>query len=332
MFPKEIKMRICFRGAVWVAALATPLLLVCGPSIGAQQVPHVLVVGPVKNYGPLIAGVAEGLQSAGFGASGIQIDYRNASSPDEAKAAVGAAIDTDVNAMVTIFGLSTQAASAATTKIPIIFCPVADPVAAKLVASTDAPGGNLTGVASADAAASRRRLGAFRQVLPKLKRVAVLFDSSFPPDRVQMANLEQVAPAAGIALLSRAVDDENAVIGALRSLGPGDADAILILKDSLLREAGEELKSAALDQKLPILVGDPDLATFPGVLAAVGPNQRELGRICGRTTARILHGASPATLPIEHTSFELLVNLKSAAHLGIVVPERALKQAVSVIR
>jgi putative ABC transport system substrate-binding protein len=324
-------MRIYFRGAVGFAALAATLLLVSGPRTWAQQVPHVLVIGPVKNYGPLIAGVAEGLQSAGFGGSGIKIDYRDASSPDEAKAAVGAAI-ADVSAMVTIFGPSTQAASAATTKIPIIFCPVADPVAAKLVASTDSPGGNLTGVASADAEASRRRLGAFRQVLPKLKRLAVLFDSSFAPDRVQMANLEQVAPAAGIALLSRAVGDENAFIGALRALGPGDADAILILKDSLLRAAGEELKSAAMAQKLPILVGDPDLATFPGVLAAVGPNQRELGRICGRTTARILHGASPSTLPIEHSSFDLLVNLKTAGRLGIVVPERALKQAVSVIR
>ena len=149
--------------ALSVAALAAALLLVSGPRLWAQQVPHVLVVGPLDNYGPLLAGLSEGLQSAGFtDASRIRIDHRNASSADEAKAAIGAAIDTGVDAIVTVFGPSTQAASAATTKIPIVFCPVADPVAAKFAASSDAPGGNLTGIASADAEASRQRLAAFR--------------------------------------------------------------------------------------------------------------------------------------------------------------------------
>jgi putative ABC transport system substrate-binding protein len=84
-------------------------------------------------------------------------------SADEAKSAIGAEIDTRLDAIVTVFGPSTQAASAATTQIPIVFCPVADPVASKYAASNEAPGGNLTGVASTDAEASRRRLAAFRQ-------------------------------------------------------------------------------------------------------------------------------------------------------------------------
>jgi putative tryptophan/tyrosine transport system substrate-binding protein len=327
-------MQIRFRGrAVPVAALTAVFLLACGPRLWARQAPHVLVVGPLDNYGALLAGVLEGLHSAGFtDASRIGIDTRNASSPDEAKAAIGAALDTGVDAIVTVFGPSTQAASAATTKIPIIFCPVADPVASKLVVSNDAPGGNLTGVATADAEASRRRIAAFRQVLPKLKRLAVLFDSGFTPDRVQMKNFEEIAPANGIVLVSRAIADESAAVAALQGLGRSDADAIFILKDSLLRHAGDELKSAALGQKLPILVGDPDLVEFPGVVAAVGPNQQDLGKICGHTTARILKGAKPADLAVEHPAFDLLVNLKSAQRLGVVVPERAVKHAVRVIR
>jgi putative ABC transport system substrate-binding protein len=319
--------------ALSVVALTAALLLACGGRAWAQQVPHVLVVGPLDNYGALVAAVSESLQSAGFAdPARVRIDIRNAGSADEAKAAIGAAIDAGVNAIVTVFGPATRAASAATTKIPIVFCPVADPVAAKLAASNDAPGGNLTGVASADAEASRRRLAAFRQALPELKRLAVLFDPGFPPDRVQIKNLEHIAPSAGVTLVSRAVDDESAAVAALRGLGPGDADAIFILKDTLLRGAGEELKRAATEQKLPILVGDSDLVTFPGVVAAVGPNQQDLGRICGRITASILKGAKPGDLPIEHSTFELLVNLKSAGRLGLVVPEPALKQAVQVIR
>jgi putative ABC transport system substrate-binding protein len=100
----------------------------------------------------------------------------------------------------------------------------------------------------------------------------------------------------------------------------------------MLRQAGDALKSAALGQKLPILVGDPDLIEFPGVVAAVGPNQQELGKICGHTTAKILKGAKPANLAIEHPAFDLLVNLKSAQRLGVVIPEGALKHAVRVIR
>jgi putative ABC transport system substrate-binding protein len=233
---------------------------------------------------------------------------------------------------VTVFGPSTQAASAATIEIPIVFCPVADPVASRFAASNDAPGRNLTGVASTDGEASRRRLSAFRQVLPRLKRLAVLFDSSFPPDRVQITNFEQIAPPSGVVIVSRSVDDESASVAALRALGRNDADAILILKESMLRHAGDELKQAAMEQKLPILVGDPDLVTFPGVVAAVGPSQQELGKTCGQMIARILHGEKPAGMSIEHPLFELIVNLKSANRLGVVVPKQALEHAVKVIR
>jgi putative tryptophan/tyrosine transport system substrate-binding protein len=319
------------RGA-WVAALMTGALL-SAPLSGAQQIPHILVLGPLEDYAALIDGLWKGLQSSGFtDSSKIRFDIRNVHSADEAKTAIGAEIDTGLDAIVTVFGPSTQAASAATTQIPIVFCPVADPVASKYAASNEAPGGNLTGVASTDAEASRRRLAAFRKVLPGLKRLAVLFDSGFPPDRVQIANFEQIAPSSGVALVSRSVDDEAATVAALKALGPGDADAILILKEALLRHAGDELKHAASEQKLPLLVGDPDLVTFPNVVAAVGPSQQELGKSCGRMTARILKGEKPAGIPIEHPVFELVVNLKSAERLGVTVPKQALGEAVRVIR
>jgi putative tryptophan/tyrosine transport system substrate-binding protein len=321
------------RPAVSVATLAAFVLLISAAQVGAQQVPHVLVVGPLEDYGALIGGLWQGLKSGGFtDISRIHLDIRNAHTPDEAQAAISAGIATGPSAIVTVFGPSTQAASAATTQIPIVFCPVADPVASKFAASNDVPGRNLTGVASTDSEASRRRLAAFRQVLPRLKRLAVLFDSGFPPDRVQITNLEQIAPSSGILIVSRSVHDESASAAALKALGRNDADAILILKESMLRHAGDELKNAAMEQKLPILVGDPDLVSFPGVVAAVGPSQPELGKTCGQMTARILHGEKPAGMRIEHPVFELIVNLKSANRLGVVVPKQALRHAVRVVR
>ncbi len=158
-------------------------------------------------------------------------------------------------------------------------------------------------------------------MLPGLKRLAVLFDPGFPPDKIQMNNLDQVAPSTGITLVSRPVEDGNAAMAALRDLGSNEADAIFILKEATLRHAGPELRRVAWQQKLPILVTDPELVvTFPAALAAVGTYPRELGMACGRITARILKGARPADLPIEHPDFELLLNLQTAQRLGVTDP------------
>ena len=315
--------------AASVAMIAAAVLVTAAPRSWAQEVsPRVLVVGPmVKIDGRLFIeglweGLKEGVKPGDSDLSRVRLDIKSVLSADAAKAVIGPAIDTGgVKAIITIYGQSTQAAIAATTKIPIVFCPVADAVAAKLVASNEAPGGNLTGVANGDAEASRTRLDAFHQVLPGLKRLAVLFDPGFPPDKTQMKSLDQVAPSAGITLVSRPVENGNAALAALRDLGSNDADAILVLKEATLRNAGPELRRVAWQQKLPILVTDPELViTFHATLAAVGPNQRELGKTCGRMTARILNGAKPADLPVEHPVFELLLNLNSAQHLGITVP------------
>jgi putative ABC transport system substrate-binding protein len=315
-------------GAASVAMIGAVVLATAAPCLWAQQdSPHVLVIGPmVKIDGRLfieglLEGLREGAKSGDSDMSQVRLDIKSVVSADAAKAAIGPAIDAGVKAIVTIYGQSTQAAIAATTKVPIVFCPVADAVVAKLVASNEAPGGNLTGVASGDAEASRRRLDAFRQMLPGLKRLAVLFDPGFPPDKTQMKNLEQVAPSIGITLVSRPVEDANAAMAALKALGPDEADAIFILKEATLRRAGPGLKRVAWEQKLPILVTDRELVfTFPAALASVGTNPRELGMTCGRITARILKGAKPADLPIEHPDFELLLNLQTAQRLGITVP------------
>src|SRR2546428_11923556 len=119
-----------------VAVLAGTLLLGPGPRSRAEQASHILVVGPIDGYGALLGGVSEGLQSAGLAdAPPIRIDIRNARSGDEAKAAIGTALEAGVHATGTRFGPPPQAARAATTTLPPLFCPVADPGAPKPVVS-----------------------------------------------------------------------------------------------------------------------------------------------------------------------------------------------------
>jgi putative tryptophan/tyrosine transport system substrate-binding protein len=209
---------------------------------------------------------------------------------------------------------------------------VADPVATKLVAAAEAPAGHLTGVATADPEATRRRVAAFRQVLPGLRRLGVVFDPGFPPDRVQLANLERIATAADLALVKREAGDAETAARVLRALTPGEVDAVFMLTEPPLRRGGTEIGRAAVDRRVPLLVGDPDLITVPGVIASIGPNQREMGLLAGEMTARILHGATPATLPVAHPSFDLIVNLKAASEVGVEVPASAVRDAARVVR
>ena len=145
-------------GAASVAMIAAVVLATAAPPSWAQQVPpHVLVVGPMVKIdgrlfiGGLLEGLREGSNPGDTDLSQVRLDIKNVVSADAAKAVIGPAIDAGVKAIVTIYGQPTQVATAATSKIPIVFCPVADAVASKLVASNEAPGGNLTGVASGDA-------------------------------------------------------------------------------------------------------------------------------------------------------------------------------------
>ena len=314
--------------AASVARMAAVVLVAAAPVAGAQEAPpHVLVAGPmVKIDGRMfVGGLLEGLQESGKAGgsdlSQVRLDVKNVVSADAAKAVIGPAVDAGAKVIVTIYGQATQAATATTTKVPIVFCPVADPVAAKLVASNEVPGGNLTGVASGDVEASRRRLAAFQQLLPRLKRLAILFDPGFPPDATQMKSLVQVAPSTGITLVLRPVENAKAAMAALQTLGPDQADAIFILKEAALRHPAPELKRLAWQQKLPILISDPDLVVdFRAAMAAVGPRPWDLGKACGRMAARILQGAKPADLPVDHPDFESLLNLQTVQRLGITIP------------
>jgi putative tryptophan/tyrosine transport system substrate-binding protein len=304
------------------------------PPAGAAsgQVPHVLIVGPTDNYANLIAGISQGVQAGGFpDASKVRLDVQNVKSFAQAKQTVTAALGVGADVVVAVFGQSTRAARDATATVPIVFCPVADPVQAKYVESLEAPGGNLTGVASADPKAVGERLDAFRQLLPALRRLAVFYDSTSSLDKTVLANLEQTAPARGLRIVPREVADPDHARQVLRELDRSQADAVFFLGDAFLRRAGEAIGGVALERALPILVGDPDIEA-PAVVVAIGPNQEKMGRICGEAAARILKGAKPAAIPVAHPPFDLVVSLKQAQALGLKVPEAALARATRVIR
>jgi putative ABC transport system substrate-binding protein len=312
-----------------VAALAAAALAAAAPG---AEVPHVLVVGPTDNYANLIAGVAEGVQAGGFAdATRLRLEVQNVKSFAQAKQAVTTAVGAGADVIVAVFGQSTRAAREGAKDTPVVFCPVADPVQAEYVRSPEAPGGSLTGVASADRHAVGQRLDAFRQVVPGLSRLVVFFDSTSSLDKTVLANLQQTAPARGLTIIPREVADPDHAQQVLREIDRTQADAVFFLGDAFLRRAGEAIGAVALERKLPLLVGDPDIEA-PAVVVAIGPNQEKMGRICGDMAARIVKGAKPSEIPVAHPPFDLVVNVKAATALGLALPETALQKATRVIR
>ena len=222
-------------------------------------------------------------------------------------------------------------AKAATATIPIVMVSVADPVGTGLVASLARPGGNITGVTNIVAELAAKRLELLKEMVPSATRVAVIINPDNPNAAPQMKSAQAAAKTLGIelspivAVRSRA-DLEQALEAAAR----GAPESIRMI-DPLAAVLRRETVALAAKLRLPIIYPAPEDAELGGLMAygADIPNQY---RQVATFVAKILRGAKPADLPVEQpTTFELVLNLKSAKALGIKVPPTILVRTNRVI-
>src|SRR5262249_1818322 len=191
------------------------------------------------------------------------------------------------------------------------------------------PGGNLTGVFLDFPAFSGKWLELLREVVPGLARVAVLWDPATGP--IQVRGLESAARPVGIqlhVLEVRIVDD---FAGAFRAAMPAQPNAVIALSSPHVRNNSQHLAALALTHHLPAMTLFPGFARDGGLMA-YGPDLDRFRQVA-RLVVKILHGATPADLPIERpTEFKLVINLKTAQELGLTIPPTLLFQADEVIR
>lgn len=225
-----------------------------------------------------------------------------------------------------------RAAQQATRTVPILFAGVNDPVGSGLVGNLARPEGNTTGLSNQSEELLAKYVEIMRELLPRLKRVAILFNPSNGSHPKMLEKLRTTAAEFEIATQPFAVRspaDLDAVLGAIAKYRP---DALLPIRDAMLNSENKRVVAFALEQRLPTFAGAGSLVRAGSLMSYAAP-QLAICRRSAYYVKRILEGAKPAELPVEQpTTFELVINMKTAKSLGITVPRSLLVRADEVIQ
>ena len=215
---------------------------------------------------------------------------------------------------------SAIAAKSVTTTIPIVFMNAADPVAVGLVASFNRPGGNVTGATLLSAELVAKRMGILRDLLPSVKKIAMLVNPTRPGIEAQKAQVQEAAQALGLALHILDASSERDIDAVFEAVVRQKDGALVVAPDALFLDRRVQIADLATRYRVPTMY---ELRNYveAGGLISYGATSLDLYRKGGALTAQILAGKKPADLPVlQPTKYELVINLKTAKALGIDVP------------
>jgi putative ABC transport system substrate-binding protein len=227
--------------------------------------------------------------------------------------------------------LAALAAKRATSTIPIVMVNAGDPLGTGLVASLARPGGNVTGMSVMAPELGGKRLELLKELLPRLARVAVLWNAANPFSALVFKQVQAASGTLGIEVQSlelRSPDDFDGAFEAVRKQRP---DAMITAEDPLIFNYRKRIADFAAGQQLPWLSGLSEFAAAGGLIS-YGANTADLYHRAAGYVDKILKGAKPADLPVQQPAkFELVINLKTAKALGVTVPPSLLARADKVI-
>jgi putative ABC transport system substrate-binding protein len=236
-----------------------------------------------------------------------------------------------VNILVVAGAPAAYAAKNATSVVPIVMTNAADPVGNGLVASLARPGGNITGLSDFNASLVTKLLDLLKEAVPAASRVGVLSNPSNPANPPQIRQLQAVAPASRIAVISYEATSVAEVDRAFAAMAAANLKAIIVLGDPLLGADPARITAFARKHRLPTMFAGSRAVELGGLMS-YGTNFEDLYRGAAGYVDRILKGARPADLPVEQpTKLELVVNLATAKALGLKIPQSILLRADRVI-
>ena len=275
-------------------------------------------------------GVIEALKAAGYTPGDtLKVEYQSAQGNPATAAQIArqfAGARPDV--IVPISTPSTQAVVAATRDIPVVFTAVTDPVGAQLVKSLEKPGANVTGVS--DMAPVAEHVALIREIVPSVKRLGVLYNAGEPNSVSLVKALKDEAQKAGLTVVEATATKSADAQPAARSL-VGKVDAIYVPLDNTVVSALESVVAVGQQAKLPVFSADTD-SVARGTVASIGFDYRQVGRQTGEAVVRILKGEKPGDVPVTFAKgTDLFVNPKSAAAMGVTIPEAVTKRATKVV-
>jgi len=315
-----------------MAALAVALLLslLLAAPLGAQEARRPFRVGVLNeawtaNH-PTVEGLKAGLEELGL-AEGrrVTFDVRFTEGKLETMPAVARALlETGVDLLFTSQEAATLAARDVTTRVPIVFTSVGDPVGAGIVASLAQPGGNVTGISSLHTELVAKRLQFLKALAPGVRRVWLIYYSADLGTTSMIGNALGAAQRMGLEILPRGVLDGAGLKRVLREIRRGDA--VLAPEGSSL-DIPLALLEHSLASRVPTVFATA-LWVGHGGLVSYGPDSYAEGVQAASLVGKILRGSQPRDLPVEGAErIDLAVNLKTAELLGLTVPRKILLRA-----
>jgi ABC-type uncharacterized transport system substrate-binding protein len=234
--------------------------------------------------------------------------------------------------IVAVAAQGAVAAHNATTSIPIVMVNVGDPVYLGLTTSLGRPSKNLTGLTSLGPELSGKTLGLLKEVVPEVKRIAVLYNPGNPLSPHWLKGVEAAARPLALELQPLSITGPNDVPTAFRDAMKGRAGAILVASDQVVNLQSAQITALALSNRLPTMFGLRFLMDAGGLMA-YSIDALAMFRRAATYVDKILKGAKPGDIPIEEpTKFELVINLKTAKALGLTIPPSLLARADEIIQ
>ncbi len=319
-----------------VVAASALALTACGGSDGSGD--SAAGDGPVKigiaqyvshpSLDAVVDGFKSGMEKAGYSGDKISYDENNAEADQATNTSIAGklAADSDIDLVLAVATPSAQAVAQSITKIPVLFSAVTDPVAAKLVASNEAPGANVTG--TSDMNPVDEQLALLKELKPDAKKVGIVYSSGETNSAVQVKMAEDAAKDLGLTIEKAAISASSEVQQAAGSL---DVDAYYVPTDNAVVSALEGLLQTADKKKVPVISADGE-SVKRGATATYGINYEKLGEQTATMAVKLLKGEAKAgELPVETISqVDLYLNEDAAKKVGIEFTEDQKSKAVEV--
>jgi putative ABC transport system substrate-binding protein len=305
----------------------------------AQQrsVPHIGVLwhaGSAEEEAIYLAALQQGLTGLGYiDGKTVSLDHRFPNEQPERFAKLAAElVALKVDILVAVTRPAALAAQQATSKIPIVFVVVADPVGTKLVNSLARPGGNITGLTNIATELSAKRLALFKEAFPRMTSVALLVNANDTQGTVSyLSETKLAATALGLDVQPVEVRSISDFEQACDKIVEGRFEGIVIGPDGLFFQGRATIAQLALKRRLPLMMFSRETVQA-GALMSYGPDVRAIFRRTAFYIDKIVKGEKPVDLPVEQpTKFDFLINLATAKALGVELDPLLLTRADEVI-
>src|SRR5262245_47726413 len=322
-----------------LSLLLTLSIPVVSLAVDARPAGEVRRVGLLSNSSPkssvrFVDEFRQGLRELGWvEGRNLVIEYRWAEGKSDRLPALAAElVRLKMDVLVVGSSPAAMAAKNATGTIPIVLAGVADPVRQGLVTSLARPGGNVTGISwTAGTNKIGKELELLRDLLPKVRRVAILLNAASPNHATAVSNVKAAARSLGVQILLLEARGPNEFDVAFAAMAKDRVEALLIETDPMFILHRAQLADLTTKNRLPSMHAVRGHVEAGGLMS-YGPSFPDLGRQAATFVDRIFKGPRPADLPVEQpTKFELFINLKAAKALGLTIPPSLLARADHII-